>query len=151
MLDKANIYNTIILTQDLAVTQATASGNEFYEYTFSTYSYEAEDGYVTEILEIESGNIRQIIRGYPICAFITSPFGKYPLVHCNDQLQTVPYVLKSIHDEMVSTNQQIFSIKAHQIKQDNDIANFNTDQIKQVIENNNYLKGQVVSLQQQVV
>lgn len=67
-----------------------------------------------------------------------------------NQLQTVPHVINSIYDGMV-TNQQIFNIKAHQNKQDNGIAKFNTDQIKQVIDNNNYLKQQVTTLQQQVV
>lgn len=101
MLSKSNIYDTVTLTQDLAVSQATASGNEFYQYTFGTYSYDTDEGYVTEIQEIESGNIRQTIRGYPICAFITSPYGKYPLIHWNNQLQTMPYVVNSIHDSIV--------------------------------------------------
>lgn len=152
VLSKSNIYDTITLTQDLVVNQATTgSGNEFYEYTFSTYSYEGDDGYVTEIQEIESGNIRQTIRRYPICAFISSPYAKYPLIHWNNQLQTVPYILNSIHGAMVSTNQQILQIQEHQKVQDNNIAKYDDSQIKAIVARNNSLENKIQVMQQQMV
>lgn len=99
------------------------------------------------MLELESQEIRQTIKGYPVIAYITSPYLELPRVMWQGKLVTVPWILNSMYTAIESANTKIAKINFDKQSTDHQIEQFNPQRMSAIINTNNNLQNVVNLIQ----